>query len=123
MRISDWSSDVCSSDLVPRFCLPVGPVAGRSSIEAEASGCQQSTSAITVLTLWLPIPFMMNGIILIPRCFLSSFRYIPQCGIVFHYSCPQRPRGGMLIDYAERKTESSKKIGRAVGRERVGKKV
>src|SRR3546814_19118584 len=29
MRISDWSSDVCSSDLVRRQCRPAGPTGAR----------------------------------------------------------------------------------------------
>src|SRR3546814_8834640 len=33
MRISDWSSDVCSSDLVPLHTFGVGPVHGQTGEE------------------------------------------------------------------------------------------
>src|SRR3546814_20172424 len=50
MRISDWSSDVCSSDLHSSICLPallvLCTVTGCSSrvswIDVDASGCNQA---------------------------------------------------------------------------------
>src|SRR3546814_6716746 len=41
MRISDWSSDVCSSDLHQRAQVVQGQVAGVLDLEAEGFLCQQ----------------------------------------------------------------------------------
>src|SRR3546814_9446029 len=38
MRISDWSSDVCSSDLCPGSCRPDGPHDPGHRAEAQAHG-------------------------------------------------------------------------------------
>src|SRR3546814_996610 len=35
MRISDWSSDVCSSDLATRFSIEAAPVAFRVSVDGD----------------------------------------------------------------------------------------
>src|SRR3546814_20715272 len=61
MRISDWSSDVCSSDLLPCSCFPVDvtpwrPLPGgrrgpyRSDIKRPANACQSRMAGVIALT-------------------------------------------------------------------------
>src|SRR3546814_10864212 len=51
MRISDWSSDVCSSDLIP--CALAGVAAARLPIDTAA---KISCFIVSLLSAWAPAP-------------------------------------------------------------------
>src|SRR3546814_13446080 len=61
MRISDWSSDVCSSDLEPvRSCLlPVESVGGRAITTIEGIGA--TPAGARVQRAWLDIEVVQCG--------------------------------------------------------------
>src|SRR3546814_4309589 len=54
MRISDWSSDVCSSDLSLPLLAPMSEVAGRLSIEAAGTALRAFNGGRGVLLGGVP---------------------------------------------------------------------
>src|SRR3546814_15055360 len=81
MRISDWSSDVCSSDLLISLLIPFGSyliaehlhcsgilaavAAGLTMGFVEARGEIQASTRIRRNTVWDTIQFTANGIIFV----------------------------------------------------------
>src|SRR3546814_13509033 len=114
MRISDWSSDVCSSDLPRRFCPSAPPPRLDRLADRHRAGCGRHR---TRRSIRLPSAAAQDGLAIgsnsycrRPRSVLKSAAgneiYFLPLGMIAH-----------LLDAALRK------IGRAPSRERVGKYV
>src|SRR3546814_15563689 len=54
MRISDWSSDVCSSDLAPSSCCPLNLTPSGSYIHGPESNTLSGASGTTAATAVVP---------------------------------------------------------------------
>src|SRR3546814_6989011 len=68
MRISDWSSDVCSSDLIGVFCLPLGltyPLLSIMMVDAGFSdffiGINGSATCVGVLLALFVLPGLLRA--------------------------------------------------------------
>src|SRR3546814_12647756 len=94
MRISDWSSDVCSSDLLPRPCPP------RNDVEADIRQMPLEPTIqpdAVIVRLHPELPHILNHAALsrgarLFRLFRGRFRCcLARCSSLWRASCPCRP--------------------------------
>src|SRR3546814_11323553 len=74
MRISDWSSDVCSSDLLPQHLKREEVLAGTGLVEA---GTYVAILAGTILAGWLPVEWAAITILFVAVAGYLTSRQVP----------------------------------------------
>src|SRR3546814_13074215 len=113
MRISDWSSDVCSSDLHPRHALYQGCAAGVDALDRQLVRAPDERSACMKASL-VELA-VRNGFDRVDHVLLSIRSGEVQAGQnVFVVQ-------GALGDPAHRRAHMRPEIGSASSRERVGR--
>src|SRR3546814_20814380 len=122
MRISDWSSDVCSSDLLIRDARPL--MGTTDELRAQVSGPLLIAGADSID--WLGVPMQRDGKVhggLVVQSYVDGVRYTDEDRALLAFvaehvlTALERKRGKRELErWVEGRTPQ---IGSATGRERV----